>query len=74
MASNHGNLYVTLFALVFGSYEIPHAKVNVMEYADRVEQGQERRWECRAKASGGVTGTGTEKGVGRHEHGGQRSP
>ena len=28
---NHGNLYITLLTLVFGSYGLPHAEVNGTE-------------------------------------------
>ena len=28
VASNHGNLYVKLFALMLGRYGVPHVKVN----------------------------------------------
>ena len=31
MASNHGNLYLTLLALVLGRYGVPHAKANGTE-------------------------------------------
>ena len=31
MASNRGNLYVTLLALVLGRYRVPHDEVNVTE-------------------------------------------
>ena len=48
MASNHGNLYNKLLALVLGHYRVPHAEVNVPKYG-----GDSR--------TGTVTGTATER-------------
>ena len=66
--SNHGNLYVILFALVLGSYGLPHSEVNGRRGDNRdmngdgnrkgrlawVERGQEL-----VKGEAGVSGAGS---------------
>ena len=39
MDSNHGNIYLTLLAMVLGRYGVPHVAVNVTEYGGEGRTG-----------------------------------
>ena len=62
MASNHGNLYITLLALVLRVLRITHAEVNGTEEEKGGERIRERRREGQGRAGGGGTRKGTTKG------------
>ena len=74
MYSNHGNIYLTLLAMVLGRYGVPHVAVNVTEYGGEGRTGTGMETGTEKDSRSGKNGSGNiGREGGRRERGGQRS-